>query len=116
MTTLVHFGREYPTWELLHPRYTADMLGPFLPFFLCTDDERKAVEQFDERYRYGGGWSSFGKGQFKLNEANHLKYPGDPWLKPLAQCKLRDELVVLYPADFVAIIQPDRSFDVARID
>jgi len=42
--------------------------------------------------------------------------PGDPPFKPLAQAKLRDELIVLYEADFVAVIQPDRSFEVARMD
>ena len=115
MATVVDFGSRFPVWALLHPQYTADMLGPFLPFFLRKDDPRKAAEQFNERYHHGG-WRSFGKGQFKLSAANHLKYPGDPPLAPLAMCKLRDELVVLYPAEFVAIIQPDRSFDVARLD
>jgi hypothetical protein len=114
VTTIVDFGAGHPRWELLHPRFSADMLGPYLPFFLRVDDTRKAAEQFDSAYRFGG-WQSFGKG-FELRKDNSLKYPGDPPQPPLAQCKLGDELVVLYPSDFVAVIQPDRSFDVARLD
>jgi len=45
-----------------------------------------------------------------------LTYPGDPPLKPLARAKLRDELVYFYDHSWVAVIQENGSFDVARID
>lgn len=106
---------KHPVWELVDPHYTSEMLGPFLPTFLHTDDPRPAAEQFNERYQYGG-WQSFGKDKYTLDADNTLHYPGDPPFKPLAQCKLRDELICLYRGDFVAIIQPNRSFDVARLD
>jgi hypothetical protein len=101
-------------WELLHPGMTMDHLG-YLPSFLHADDPRSAKEQINERYVHGG-WQSTGMGKTRLTADNRLLYPGDPPLKPVAQTKLRDELIVLYPSDFVAIIQKDRSFDVARLD
>lgn len=100
------------TFKLLHPRMTPDHLG-FLPAMLSPDDPRPAREQFNSNYSFGG-WSPF-KG-FTLNTDNSLSYPGDPPQQPLAQAKLRDELIILYPSSWVAIIQPDRSFEVARLD
>jgi len=49
-------------------------------------------------------------------EGHKLRYPGDPILAPLAQAKLRDELIVFYRHALVAIIQPDGSFEVSRVD
>ncbi len=100
------------TWILLEPRMTPEHLG-FIPGFLDEDDPRPAKEQFDERYVFGG-WSPFTG--FKLRSDNSLKYTDDPALKPLAQTKLRGELVVFYDHSWVAIIQPDRSFEVSRMD
>lgn len=99
-------------FELLHPKMTHQHLG-LLPEFLYESDPRPAKEQFNERYVYGG-WDSF-KG-FELTPSNALVYPGDPPQIPLAQAKLRDELIVFYNHDWVAIIQPDRSFEVCRMD
>lgn len=53
---------------------------------------------------------------FTLADDNSLVYPGDPPVQPLAQAKLRHELVVFYPHSWVAVIQPDRSFEVCRMD
>jgi hypothetical protein len=99
------------TFELLDPRMTQEHLG-YIPEFLSDRDPRPAKEQIDANYV--SGWNSF-KGH-RLNADNSLSYPGDPPQKPLAQYKLRDELIVFYPSSWVAIIQPDRSFDVARLD
>lgn len=99
-------------WELLHPRMTEEHLG-YLPSFLFESDPRSAKEQFNERYTFGGFRPFEG---FKLGEDNSLRYPGDPPMFPLAQVKLRDELIVLYRHAWVAIIQKDRSFEVARMD
>ena len=98
-------------WAIVDDRYTADILGE-LPAFLDEMDTRPAAEQIGERYQ--GGWDSF-KG-FTMGDYDALKFPGDPPLYPIALTALRGEWIVLYPASFVAIIQPDRSFDVARID
>src|SRR6185436_6514294 len=103
----------HPAWLLLHPRMTPEYLG-FIPGFLDEDDKRPAKEQFDDRYV--SGWMPTGADKFKLLDGYRLKYPGDPVQQPLALTKLRDEVIVLYEGDFVAIIQPDRSFEVARMD
>jgi hypothetical protein len=100
-------------WELLHPNMTPEHLG-LLPGMLDLDDPRPAKEQFNENYQHGGGWLPM-KGH-TLSERNWLHYPGDQPLRPLAQLQFRDELIIYYDSSFVAIIQPDRSFEVCRMD
>jgi len=92
---------------------TAHHLG-FLPGFLDEDDKRSAREQFNERYV--SGWMPTLGDKFKALSNYRLKYPGDPVLIPLAMTKLRDEVIVLYESEFVAIFQPDGTFEVARMD
>lgn len=104
-------------WEMLQPyqmtiKQIAWRLGN-LPYFLSEADPRPAREQFDANYKFGG-WRPFDG--FKLMTNNALVYPGDPPIHPLAQTKLRDELILLYPHGWVAIIQPDRSFEVCKMD
>jgi hypothetical protein len=98
-------------WNLLHPAMTPEHLG-LLPSMLSEVDPRPAREQFDERYICG--WDPFPG--FTLEKDNSLTYPGDPRLKPLASAMLRDELIVFYQHAWVAIVQPDRSFEVCRMD
>lgn len=100
-------------FELLHSAMTHAHLGA-IPAFLSPDDPRPAREQFDERYGFAGGWSPM-KG-FELRDDNAIKYPGDPAHLPLAQVRLREELIVFYASAWVAIIQPDRSYEIARLD
>src|SRR6187455_1307712 len=90
----------HPIWTLLHHRMTQEHLGPYLPTFLVNEDERKAAEQFNERYIHGG-WRPFGQGKFTLTDTHILKYPGDPPLIPIAVTHLRDELILLYSSDVV---------------
>jgi hypothetical protein len=101
------------TWELLHPQVDESWLG-LLPSMLNEKDPRPAKEQLDAGYRHGGGWQPFAG--FKLTNKNMLMYPGDPPTRPLAQVKLRDELIILFEHAWVAVIQPDRSFEVCRMD
>ena len=86
----------------------------FLPGMLSQSNPKSATKQLDDGYQHGGGWSPFPG--FKLQANNALSYPGDPPLSPLATAKLRDELIVFYPYAWVAVIQPDRSFEVCRMD
>jgi hypothetical protein len=99
-------------WTMLHPNMTPEHLG-FLPAMLSEANPASAREQLDSGYRQHGGWTPF-KG-FHLAADNSLLYPGDPPQKPIAATTLRDELILLYESDWVAIIQPDRSFEVARM-
>lgn len=105
-------------WEMLHPyqKMTTEQIAwrlGYLPYFLSEADPRSAREQLNANYKFGG-WRPFPG--FELGADNSLNYPGDPPEFPLAQAKLRDELIVLYPHDWVAVIQPDRSFEVCRMD
>jgi len=100
-------------WELLHPSMELASLG-YLPGMLNDSDPRPACKQFDTGYRNGGGWQPF-QGH-RLRGDNALCYPGDPPMYPLAQAWLRDELILYYPHDWVAIVQRDRSFEVCRMD
>lgn len=100
------------TWYLIRRGMTAAHLG-YLIEWLDPADPRPAREQINSGYLYGG-WQPF-EGHV-LADDNTLRFSGDPPMRPLAEARLREELIVLYPHDWVAIIQPDRSFEVARID
>ena len=85
-----------------------------LPEFLHDDDPRSAIEQLNAGYAFAGGWKR--QDGFKLTDANALLYPDDPPMRPLASAKLRDETIILYPYSYVAVIAPDRTFQVCRMD
>lgn len=97
-------------WYAISPN-AKDLLG-FIPCFLDEQDARPAREQIADRYV--AGWSLFPG--FRLGESMDLLYEGDPPLSPAAWTRLRDELIVVYPYGWVAIIQPDETFEVARCD
>lgn len=99
-------------WRAMHPHATPDMLG-FLPGFLSEDDPRPAREQLDSAYAHGGGWNSF-TGFRMLPDG--IAYPGDPVMPLLYETQLRDEIIRFYNCAWVAIVQPDGSFDIARMD
>lgn len=89
----------------------------FLPEFCSDHNPKGAVEQIAKAYAHGGGWNDFtGFRLEKVKDQWQLAYPGDPPMKQLASAKLRDETIVLFEYDWVAVIQPDESFRVARID
>lgn len=100
-------------WKMLHPKMTMEHLG-LIPFWLDDASEKTAQEQLNDGYHQFGGFQPF-KG-FELQDDNSLKYPGDPKMKPLAEAKLRDETILFYRSAWVGIVQPDRSFVVARMD
>lgn len=99
-------------FQLIHPRATHEMLG-FIPEFLSANDSRPAKEQIHSAYAHGGGWHSFPG--FKMTPAG-LAYHGDSPMPLLAEARLRQEIVRIYDCAWVAIVQPDGSYDVARID
>jgi hypothetical protein len=99
-------------WKPLHPKMTFEHLG-FIPEWLRYGDPRSARDQINAGYAMGGWHPMTG---FRLGEDNSLNYPGGPPMRPLAEARLREELILFYPHSWVAIIQPDRTFEVARID
>jgi hypothetical protein len=107
---LMHNGLE---WRLLHPDATFDSLG-YVPDFLSLGNPQPAREQIDGNYRHGGGWEPLPN--WTLQPDGKLKYPGDPPLSPLAETKLRDETIRFYNHSWVAIVQADGTYEVARVD
>jgi len=119
-------------WHL-HNGATAGQLG-FIPQFLSDFDPRPAAEQFIDAYAHGGGWHSFGKGQWKLQlpilpesaseyALARLIYPGDPAYKCVAHAVLhfgtdKAELVLVFPFGPWVVVKKFTSddFDVARMD
>ena len=98
-------------WIMKHPQANLEMLG-YIPSFLHEDDLRPARKQFDDAYI--SGWNPF-KGHTMLPNGN-LAYPGDPEVRLLAETKLRDEVIRFYDHAWVAIIQPDGSYEISRMD
>jgi len=98
---------------MLRKNVRPDDLG-LIPYFLLEADPRPAAEQFNERYAHGGGWRP--QEGFTLLPSRALKYPGDSPMKPLAMIQFRKELIMIYPYGYVAIIQPDGSFEACRMD
>lgn len=86
----------------------------FIPCWLSPYDERPAREQLNEHYQNGGGWRPFSG--FTLEEDNSLSYPDDPPLPVLFSFMYGEEMIAMYQSSWVAIIQPDRSFEVCRMD
>jgi hypothetical protein len=97
-------------WTMIHPEATFEMLG-YIPYFLSENDPRPAREQFNERYV--SGWRSIPG--FTMTP-NGLKYPGDPLTPLLAETRLRDEIIRFYQYAWVAIVQPDGSYEICRMD
>jgi hypothetical protein len=100
-------------WIMKHPSASMDLLG-LVPAFLDERDPRPAREQIDANYQHGGGWRPMPK--FKLLPDGRLSYPGDDPLPVLAETRLRDEVIRFYDCSWLAIVQPDGSFEVSRVD
>ena len=91
--------------------------GPYLPHFWAEYDPRTAREQADTAYQFGG-WQPFSGFRLLGSEETRfqLSYSGDPVMTELSRAKLRDEIIILFPSDWVAIIQLDGTFEVSRMD
>lgn len=97
---------------LHHPR--GEYAMGFIPSWLDDRNSMPAAKQLNAHYQHGGGWQPFNG--FTLQPDNSVTYPDDPSYKPLASIQFRDELVLIYDHAWVAIVQPDRSFEICRMD
>ena len=107
-------------WIAKHRRVNSQMLG-FIPRFLSNDDTRPARVQINENYKHGGGWRPF-QGFVMLSD-NMITYPGDPPYLLLYESvlhgdhpHLKTEIIRFYQHEWLAIIQEDGSYEIARID
>ncbi len=94
-----------------------DLVG-LTPQFLDEDDEADAQTQLHRNYAHGGGWNDM-KG-FTLVGGDgpepQLTYPDDPPTEAVAMWRLREERIILFDHAWVAVVQPDGSMRVARMD
>jgi len=111
---------DYPgVWFVLPNEYydsqqTIDMLG-MVPNMLNINDTRDAQTQI--RDNYIGGWNPmFGITIEPQDKKFALKYPGDPDLYPIAFTVLGEQIVLMYPFSWVAIVTPGKDTEVARLD
>lgn len=93
-------------------------LWGIIPTFLDVHDKRGAQEQIDARYM--GGWNT-AKEWLRLEpETNRLiavnEAEGDPPLDPRSKLYFRDEMLIVYDGEWVVVLRPDKSWDVARLD
>lgn len=97
----------------VHP----DELG-LIPTFVNPRDPRPVREQIDGNYQHGGGWRPIQGYAMSFEEGinGQLQYPGEEPLEPIALIRVRDEMVILYRYGITAILQKDKSFEVARLD
>lgn len=96
-----------------HPKATIEDMG-LVPMMLSEHDPRSAKEQLDAGYQHGGGWHHFNG--FELRSDDSIKYPGDPVLKPIIEIRFRDERIIMYPHAWFMVMEPDRSFEICRMD
>lgn len=99
---------------LLFGAGTPEHLG-FLPQIFSDSDPRPAKEQAEANYAHGGGWRPQ-EGWMLSPDLMTANYPGDPPQHALASTSVGDEVLVLFPYGYVAIIQPDGSFEMSRMD
>lgn len=90
-----------------------ELIG-YLGEMLDNENPAPAREQLDVAYAHGGGWSPF-EG-FALRADNSIKYPGDPAYPARAEARLRGERIYFYDHAWVAIVQPDGAYEIARMD
>ena len=102
----------HPIWIALSDDLHPDEIG-FLATWLDTDDPRCVADQIGDNYV--GGWHPWNGYHFNTRSGT-LTYKSDPPLYPIAATKIRDEMVLLYSCSRVLILQPDNSFEIARID
>jgi hypothetical protein len=101
-------------WVMIDPRFHPMGLG-FLPEILLDDDKRPVKEQLEDRYRHGGGWRPIPG--ITMGAQRVLHFAGDPPYRPAALAKINDEFVIFYPqASLLAVVQPDNSYEVVRVD
>jgi len=95
------------------PRADINDIG-YVSMMVRESDPRSLREQLHDGYSHGGGWDPF-EG-FTLGEDNSLQFPGDPAYKVMWELKFRDQLFCVYKHAWFAIINPDRTFEVCRMD
>lgn len=91
-----------------------------LPSFFSPKDPRPASEQLNDAYAHGGGFLPFkgfilGHDWQNVNYAS-IHYPLDPPMWEVSRATLREETLILFEGAWLAIVQPDGSNVICRVD
>lgn len=85
----------------------------FIPTFLDEANPKSTIEQLDEGYV--SGWRPFNG--FELNKNTlALSYDGDPDMHPIDKMQFRDDVIAIYPHEWVMVLMPDGKYEVCRMD
>lgn len=105
MSVLVYYMR---------PGYRPEDIG-FVPYFFEAGDERHPAEQIAERYAHGGGWTP--QEGFTIEE-DGLRYKDGAKDRLLFSFMVHGhpQTLHLYECAWLAIVEPDGSFAVSRVD
>ena len=101
-----------PDGTPLPPNPDVSVAG-YLPWFFDENDPLTAVEQINKNYAHGGGWRPYSGFQYTPRALYH---PDDPPMPLVALGRLRTEQLRLYKMSWLAIVQPDGSHEIARVD
>lgn len=86
----------------------------YLPGMLSHGLQLSVSEQFDATYPFGG-WVPFEGFNFNADKLT-LTYAGDPDEVAIARVQIGKETVLVFRHAWVAIIQENGDFEVARLD
>ncbi len=107
---------------LLHPKATLDHLG-IVPHWLNPNDDRPAAQQIDSHYQHGGGWRPMRGFELRDRARGVLVFPvkdpedgEDEVFEPFAAMMFGREMIFAYRHAIFAIVQPDGSFEVGRLN
>lgn len=81
--------------------------------YWISPSSQSLYDYLNDVYRHGGGFVSING--FRLN-GKLLSYAGDPMLYPLLEINLPDYTCFFYPGSWLAIVDKEGGFKVARFD
>jgi len=99
--------------------WTNIVAAGYLPEIIRDCDSRPVCQQIESNYAHGGGWNPLSGFSLHLNQGigcAKLCYPGDHPMRERSRTHIRDELVILFECDCVAVVQNNGSFAVTRMD
>lgn len=103
-------------WHI-NERCDASLVRQFLPPLWQYTDGNSADPlwlQIDERSQ--SGWQPYAPiAGFEMSVEDYLLYPEMPPLEPLAMAHHLGERILVYPAGFVAIVQLNGDYSIARV-
>ena len=99
--------------------FTNEFYAGLLPAFFDENDPRPAQDQLHEHYAHGGGvrpFKGFTLRDWQVSNGAWLTYPEDHPLLEMTRAKMRDETLILFDCQWLAIVQPDGSHIITRVD